>query len=73
MSIIIPLVLFLLLQFLLSAIAILLDGKEQWRLMLYSPFAIIGYKQIINFIIIKSIFDVILRKDLQWTQTRGNP
>lgn len=68
--IIIPLVLFLLLQFLLSAIAILLDGREEWRLMLYSPFAIIGYKQLINFIIIKSIFDVILRKNLKWTNTR---
>ena len=68
--IIIPFVLFILLQFLLSAIAILLDGREEWRLMLYSPFAIIGYKQIISFIIIKSIFDVILRKDLKWTNTR---
>lgn len=66
MSLIIPFVLFVLLQILLSAIAIVLDGKEQWRLIVYSPFAIIGYKQIINFIIIKSIFDVIFRKNLKW-------
>jgi hypothetical protein len=36
---------------------------------LYAPFAIIGYKQIINFIILKSILDVLARnkKKLKWT------
>jgi cellulose synthase/poly-beta-1,6-N-acetylglucosamine synthase-like glycosyltransferase len=67
---IIPLIILILLQFLLSTIAIILEGEKQWKLIWYSPFALIGYKQILSFIIIKSIFDVLLRKNLKWTYTR---
>jgi biofilm PGA synthesis N-glycosyltransferase PgaC len=65
-SIIIPFTMFMSLQFLLSAVAIVMDGNNDWKLMLYSPFAIIGYKQIINFIIVKSIFEVILHRNIKW-------
>jgi cellulose synthase/poly-beta-1,6-N-acetylglucosamine synthase-like glycosyltransferase len=65
-SIIIPFTMFISLQFLLSAVAIVMDGNNDWKLMLYSPFAIIGYKQIINFIIVKSIFEVILHRNIKW-------
>jgi cellulose synthase/poly-beta-1,6-N-acetylglucosamine synthase-like glycosyltransferase len=66
-SIIIPFTMFMSLQFLLSAVAIVMDGNNDWKLMLYSPFAIIGYKQVINFIIVKSIFEVILHRNIKWT------
>jgi cellulose synthase/poly-beta-1,6-N-acetylglucosamine synthase-like glycosyltransferase len=66
-SIIIPFTMFMSLQFLLSAVAIVMDGNNDWKLMLYSPFAIMGYKQIVNFIIVKSIFEVILHRNVRWT------
>jgi hypothetical protein len=52
--------LFASLQIVLAAIAIEIDGKREWRLLLYSLFAVIAYKQIINQIIIRSIFDIIV-------------
>ena len=67
MSLLIPFILFMLLQFLLSAVAIVIEGKEDWKLILYSPLGVLGYKQIINFIIIKSIFDVLFRKNFRVT------
>ena len=67
MSLVVPFVLFMFLQLLLSSIAIMMEGKEDWKLIFYSPLGILGYKQIINFIIIKSIFDVLLRKSFRVT------
>ena len=67
MSLLVPFILFMFLQLLLSAIAIVSEGKEEWKLVLYSPLGVLGYKQIINFIIIKSIFDVLFRKNFRVT------
>ena len=53
-------------QFFLSAIAIMLDKNRPWKLILYAPFSIFGYKQINNFIIIKSIFDMMTRRNQKW-------
>ena len=59
--------LFLAFQFLLCGIAIMMDENKPWKLILYAPFGIVGYKQIINFIIIKSIFDIIKqRRRYEW-------
>jgi len=75
MSLLIPFILFMFLQLLLSAIAIVSEGKEDWKLILYSPLGVLGYKQIINFIIIKSIFDVLFRKNFRVTinKSRHSP
>jgi cellulose synthase/poly-beta-1,6-N-acetylglucosamine synthase-like glycosyltransferase len=71
-SLIVPFMLFASLQILLAAIAIEIDGKREWRLLLYSLFAVIAYKQIINQIIIRSIFDVIvMRRNYKWRNTRS--
>ncbi|MDQ3835673.1 MAG: glycosyltransferase family 2 protein [Thermoproteota archaeon] len=60
-------VLYFAFQFLLCAIAIIMDENKPWNLILYAPFGLIGYKQIINFIIIKSIFDIIKqRRRYEW-------
>jgi biofilm PGA synthesis N-glycosyltransferase PgaC len=60
-------VLFFAFQFLLCGIAVMMDEHKPWRLILYAPFGIVGYKQIINFIIIKSIFDIIKqRRRYEW-------
>jgi len=40
-----------------------LDKNRPWKLILYVPFMLFGYKQINNFIVIKSIFDVGIRKN----------
>jgi cellulose synthase/poly-beta-1,6-N-acetylglucosamine synthase-like glycosyltransferase len=53
-------------QVLLAAIAIMID-REDWRIILYSPFMGIGYKQLIDFIVVKGVFDVLFRKHLKWT------
>jgi cellulose synthase/poly-beta-1,6-N-acetylglucosamine synthase-like glycosyltransferase len=60
---------FCLLQFLLSIMAIQLDGEEK-KLALYSPLMILGYKQICDFVMIKSLFDVLTRKKLKWTSAQ---
>lgn len=60
-------VLFFAFQFLLCGIAIMMDENKPWKLILYAPFGIVGYKQIINFIIMKSIFDIIRqRRRYEW-------
>ena len=59
--------LFFAFQFVLCGIAIIMDESKPWRLILYAPFGLVGYKQIINFIVIKSIFDIIKqRRRYEW-------
>jgi cellulose synthase/poly-beta-1,6-N-acetylglucosamine synthase-like glycosyltransferase len=66
-SFIFAFVLFFAFQFVLCGIAIMMDENKPWKLILYAPFSIVGYKQIINFIIIKSIFDIIKqRRRYEW-------
>jgi biofilm PGA synthesis N-glycosyltransferase PgaC len=60
---------FCLLQFLLSLLAVQLDN-EDWKLALYSPLFVFGYKQLCDFVTIKSLFDVLFRKNLKWTRVR---
>jgi cellulose synthase/poly-beta-1,6-N-acetylglucosamine synthase-like glycosyltransferase len=55
-----------LLQFMLSLLALQLDN-EDWKLALYSPLFILGYKQLCDFVMLKSLFDVIFRRHLKWT------
>jgi biofilm PGA synthesis N-glycosyltransferase PgaC len=50
--------LFFAFQFVLCAIGIILDKNRPWKLILYVPFMLFAYKQINNFIVIKSILDV---------------
>jgi cellulose synthase/poly-beta-1,6-N-acetylglucosamine synthase-like glycosyltransferase len=60
---------FFLLQFLMSLLAIQLDGEDK-KLILYSPLFIIGYKHLCDFIMMKSFIDVIIRRKLKWTSVR---
>jgi cellulose synthase/poly-beta-1,6-N-acetylglucosamine synthase-like glycosyltransferase len=52
---------FVVLQFLLSLLAILL-GKDDYKLLLLSPFYIVGYKHFLDFIMIKALFDIIINR-----------
>jgi cellulose synthase/poly-beta-1,6-N-acetylglucosamine synthase-like glycosyltransferase len=61
---------FCFLQFLLCIVAIELDGEDR-KLALYAPFLLLGYKQLCDFIMLKSFFDVLfLRKKLKWTSAK---
>jgi len=62
-------VLFTMLQMLLSIIAVDLDG-EDIRLTVYAPFFVLGYKHLVDFFIIKSFFDVLLKRKVGWTRAR---
>jgi len=50
---------FLALQFFLSLLAIQL-GKDNYKLLIYTPLFIIGYKQFLEFTMWRALFDVIL-------------
>lgn len=49
-----------------AAVAVTMDD-EDWKLILLSPLLVIGYKHLIDFFTIKSVIDVIFRKNLAWT------
>ena len=61
-SYIVAFLLFFAFQFVLSGIAIMIDKNRPWKLILYAPFSIFGYKQMNNFVVIKSIFDIMMRR-----------
>lgn len=59
------------LQFVLSAIALLVDEEDDWKIILYSPLMVVGYKHLIDIMIIKGVLDVAFRsKSLKWTSAK---
>jgi cellulose synthase/poly-beta-1,6-N-acetylglucosamine synthase-like glycosyltransferase len=61
---------FCFLQFLLCILAIELDGEDR-KLAFYAPFLLLGYKQICDFILLKSFYDFVFRrKKLKWTSAK---
>lgn len=60
---------FVLIQFLLSLLAIQLEDEDP-MLSIYSPLFLIGYKQLGDIIVIKGLIDVLLRRNLLWTRAR---
>lgn len=59
-------VFFIALLCLLSLLAIEIDGESR-RLAAYAPLSIIGYKQFLDVILLKSLIDVFSGQKLQWT------
>lgn len=60
---------FCVLQFLISLQALQLDN-EDWKLALYAPLFIVGYKHLCDFFIVKSLVDVLFRRKLKWASVR---
>ena len=60
---------FVLIQFLLSLLAIQLEDEDPW-LSLYSPLFLVGYKQLGDIIVIKGLIDALIRKNLFWTRAK---
>jgi cellulose synthase/poly-beta-1,6-N-acetylglucosamine synthase-like glycosyltransferase len=64
-------ILFTSLQFVLSAMALLIDEEDDWKVVLYSPLLVVGYKHLVDLIIIKGVLDVAFRrKGLQWNHAK---
>lgn len=57
---------FILLQFLLSAMAIRMDHDDK-KMLLYSVFFVIGYKQLIDILQLKAVFEELLGAKAKWT------
>jgi cellulose synthase/poly-beta-1,6-N-acetylglucosamine synthase-like glycosyltransferase len=66
-------VLFTSLQFVLSCIAVLIDEEEDWKVVLYSPLMVVGYKHLVDLFMIKGILDVLFRRadNLRWTSAKA--
>lgn len=60
---------FVTLQYLLSAMAIRMDGDDK-RMILYSVFLVIGYKQIIDFMQLRAAFEELLGLKAKWTSAK---
>lgn len=58
--------LFVALQYLQTALAIRIDG-ENFKSVLYSVFFVIGYKQLIDFLLIKAAFETLFKFKAKWT------
>lgn len=59
-------VFFFVLLALLSLIAIEIDGEKR-RLVLYAPLSVVGYKQFLDCILFKAVYDVLRKRELGWT------
>lgn len=59
MTLVMAFTLFMTLQVLLSTLGVLI-AEEDWRLILFSPLFIVGYKQFLDFTMLKALIDVIL-------------
>ncbi|MEW5839998.1 glycosyltransferase [Nitrososphaera sp.] len=58
-------VIFTSLQFVLGAIAIMLD-EDDWKSLAFAPLMVVGYKQLLDFFTIKSTLDVVFKRNLRW-------
>jgi poly-beta-1,6 N-acetyl-D-glucosamine synthase len=61
--------LFMLLQCLQSALAIRID-RDDPKLILYSPFLVLGYKQLVDALLIKATLESIFKRKAVWTSAK---
>ncbi|MDX1747895.1 MAG: glycosyltransferase family 2 protein, partial [Halobacteriales archaeon] len=54
-------------QLLVSVLAVRLQGGDP-KLALYAPLFVIGYRQFLDVVMLKSVFDVLFKEDLRWTR-----
>lgn len=67
--VIVSFALFILLSHLQSALAIRIDGDDP-KLIAYSTFMVIGYKQITDFLLLKAAIDVLFKRKAVWTSAK---
>ena len=64
------LMLFITLQALFSALAVEFSKEKDKKLVFYSTFFVIGYKHLIDILILKSIIDILTKRKMKWTRSR---
>jgi len=57
---------FVLLQVMVSLLAVEIEGEDP-RLVLYSPLSVVGYKNFLDAVLLKSVLDVVRGGTLSWT------
>jgi glycosyltransferase involved in cell wall biosynthesis len=60
---------FMVVHFLMSALAIRIDGEDP-KLLFYSGFLLFGFKQIVDFLLLKAIIEELMGKKAVWTSAR---
>jgi poly-beta-1,6 N-acetyl-D-glucosamine synthase len=61
--------LFIILQTLMSSLAVRID-REDPRLILFSPFLVLGYKQIVDVLLIKGTLETLFKAKTKWTSAK---
>ena len=65
LQVLIVMAVFMLIQTTYSFLAIIMDD-EDWKLAIYSPLFVVGFKEVRNFIKIKALFDILSRREMKW-------
>jgi len=60
---------FIILQYLMTAISVRMDGDDP-KLILFSIFFVFGYKQILDFILLKTALEQLFGKKARWTSAK---
>jgi cellulose synthase/poly-beta-1,6-N-acetylglucosamine synthase-like glycosyltransferase len=60
---------FMVVHFLMSALAIRIDDEDP-KLLLYSGFLLFGFKQIVDFLLLKALIEQLMGKKATWTSAR---
>jgi hypothetical protein len=54
------------LQMLQAALAVRMDNEDP-KLIFYGVFLVVGYKQILDFLLIRAVFEQLFRRKMTWT------
>jgi hypothetical protein len=60
---------FIALQYLLSAMAVRMDGDDK-KIILFSAFLVIGYKQLIDVLQLKAVIEELLGRKAMWSRAK---
>jgi len=60
---------FIILQYLMSALAVRIDGDDP-KLILFSIFFILGFKQILDFLLLRQLLEQVFGKKASWTSAK---
>jgi len=60
---------FIILQYLMTALAVRIDGDDP-RLIFFSIFFIVGFKQILDFLLLRQLLEQLLSREAHWTSAK---
>jgi cellulose synthase/poly-beta-1,6-N-acetylglucosamine synthase-like glycosyltransferase len=65
LQVLIVMAIFMLIQTTYSFLAVQMDDDD-YKLIVFSPLFVVGYKELRNFIKIKSLFDILTKREMKW-------